>query len=141
MLIHYTHFMKHHWSSWAVFFPMLVLYIFVIGALFLRAAVRVFLFSRSFWYVSGFGGACYSPYWCCVFCIYCKNRALLNTQFRASYEQSLVQLGRVFPQTSAAYYHYRCAIFECDGPNLLFCCAFWYVFGLGEACGYSPCWC
>ncbi len=36
-----------------------------------------------------------------------------------------------FIHTRAVYFHYGCAMFECDGPNFMFVVVFWYVSGFG----------
>ncbi len=44
------------------------------------------MFFYAFWYVLGFGGACYSPYWCCPLFMFAKTmRAFEN--LRAFYEK------------------------------------------------------
>ncbi len=53
----------------------------------------------------------------------------------AFFGKSVVQLGSVFPDACAVYFRYWCAIFECDGPSLMFVlCGLVCVFGLGGAC-------
>ncbi len=56
------------------------------------------------------------------------------------HEQSLIQLGSVFPRTSSVYFRHWCVMCECDGPSLIFVRTFWFGFRFGRSC-YSAQWC
>ena len=50
---------------------------------------------------------------------FCKNREFCEDLHEFD-RQVLVQLGSVFPNASAVYFHCWCAIFERDGSDLIF---------------------
>ena len=56
----------------------------------------------------------------------------IHAHFR---NKSLVQLGSVFPDAGAVHPRH-CVSVECDGPSLMFVCAFCYVFASVE---FSSC--
>ncbi len=66
--------------------------------------------------------------------MFCKNRVFgWGGGVQEFYEQVLVQLGSVFPNTSAVYFNCWRAVLKHDSSELMFCEAFWCVFGFGWA--------
>ncbi len=51
----------------------------------------------------------------------------VSTNSHAFYETTLFQLGSVLPDSSAVYVRHWCVMFECDGPSLMFVCAFYML--------------
>ncbi len=56
-----------------------------------------------------------------VACHACLKPPCVLFKLQGFYQKVLVQLGSVFPSTSAVYFHCRCVIFERDGSDSMLC--------------------